>query len=115
MTAELENDENAVAARPNVIPPLKDFITFVPILATALAVFYDVGYFYGFRHKLFQLFHSSTSISYSRCKSCRTPCSCARYLYHRYFGCLTLNHMKIGYSIQDKLSCATRNSLFSVV
>ena len=56
MTAELENDEKSVAVRPNVIPPLKDFITFVPILATALAVFYDVGYFYGFDINYFSFF-----------------------------------------------------------
>jgi hypothetical protein len=56
MTAEPEIAKRAVAARPDGIPPLKDFITFVPILATALAVFYDVGYFSGFDINYFSFF-----------------------------------------------------------
>jgi hypothetical protein len=56
MTAELESEERAVAAKPEWIPPLKDFTTFVPILATALAIFYDVGYFHGFDINYFSFF-----------------------------------------------------------
>jgi hypothetical protein len=56
MTAELEAKETAVAARTNGMPPFKDFLTFVPLLATALAIFYDVGYFYGFDLNYFSFF-----------------------------------------------------------
>jgi hypothetical protein len=36
--------------------PLKDFLTFVPLFATALAIFYDVGYFAGFNLNYFSFF-----------------------------------------------------------
>src|SRR6476660_1090273 len=56
MTAELKTEERPVAALPDWIPPPKDFITLVPIFATALAIFYDVGYFYGFDINYFSFF-----------------------------------------------------------
>jgi len=65
MTERLEIKEGAAAARPNGMPPLKDFIIFVPLLATALAVTYDVGYFTGFDINYFTFFSLNEHIVFA--------------------------------------------------
>jgi hypothetical protein len=55
----------ASTAKENATPQIKDFVVLVPLLATALAVMYDVGYFTQFDLSYFSFFSLSEHVVFA--------------------------------------------------
>lgn len=59
----------------------KDYLFLIPLLGTALAIIYDVGYFDGIDLYFFSFFPLA-NISYLRFKLCRALCFCRASLFY---------------------------------